>query len=65
MGRVLNTQTIDGSAEVSINQPTGVYMLRLVTDDDVNVAASAPFAESVARVACSSTADPPKTGVPA
>jgi hypothetical protein len=37
MGRVLNTQTIDGSAEVSINQPTGVYMLRLVTDDDVKV----------------------------
>ena len=37
MGRVLNTQTINGSAEVSINQPTGVYMLRLVTDDDVKV----------------------------
>lgn len=37
MGRILSSQTIDGSAEVSINQPTGVYMLRLVNDDGVKV----------------------------
>ena len=36
-GRVLSSEQIDGNAEVSINQPAGVYMLRLVCGDDVKV----------------------------
>ena len=30
MGRVLSTKTINGNAEVSINQTAGVYMIRLI-----------------------------------
>ena len=37
MGRVLSTETISGNAEIHINQASGVYMLRLVTDDSVKV----------------------------
>ncbi|MBR0176752.1 MAG: T9SS type A sorting domain-containing protein [Bacteroidales bacterium] len=37
MGRVLSSEQIDGNAEVSINQPAGVYMLRLVSGDSVKV----------------------------
>ena len=37
MGRVLSSEQIDGNAEVSINQPAGIYMLRLVSGDDVKV----------------------------
>ncbi len=37
MGRVLSTETISGNAEININQASGVYMLRLVTDDSVKV----------------------------
>ena len=37
MGRVLSSETLSGNAEVSINQPAGVYMLRLVSGDSVKV----------------------------
>ena len=37
MGRVLSSEQIDGNAEVGINQPAGVYMLRLVNGDNVKV----------------------------
>lgn len=37
MGRVLSSEQINGNAEVGINQPAGVYMLRLVNGDDVKV----------------------------
>ena len=37
MGRVLSSETLSGNAEVNINQPTGVYMLRLVNGDNVKV----------------------------
>jgi len=37
MGRVLSSETLSGNAEVSINQPVGVYMLRLVSGDSVKV----------------------------
>ena len=37
MGRVLSSEQIDGNAEVNINQPAGIYMLRLVSGDDVKV----------------------------
>ena len=37
MGRVLSSETLSGNAEVNINQPTGVYMLRLVSGDSVKV----------------------------
>ena len=37
MGRVLSSEQINGNAEVNINQPAGVYMLRLVNGDSVKV----------------------------
>jgi len=37
MGRVLSTETISGNAEIHINQPAGVYMLRLISGDSVKV----------------------------
>ena len=37
MGRILSSETISGNAEVGINQPAGVYMLRLVSGDSVKV----------------------------
>ena len=37
MGRVLSSETIDGNAEINVNQPAGIYMLRLVNGDDVKV----------------------------
>ena len=37
MGRVISTQTISGNADVNLNQAAGVYMLRLVTGNDVKV----------------------------
>ena len=37
MGRVISSEQINGNAEVSINQPAGVYMLRLVNGDSVKV----------------------------
>lgn len=36
-GCVVNTQTINGNAEVSINAPTGIYMLRLIDSECVKV----------------------------
>ena len=35
MGRVLSNQTISGTAELSLNQQPGVYVLRLVNGNDV------------------------------
>jgi hypothetical protein len=35
MGRVLSSETINGNAEISINQTPGVYMLRLINGDNV------------------------------
>ena len=35
MGRVLSNQTISGTAELNLNQQTGVYVLRLVNGNDV------------------------------
>ena len=37
MGRVISTETISGNTEVNLNQAAGVYMLRLVTGNDVKV----------------------------
>ena len=37
MGRVLSTETISGNAELNLNQPAGVYMLRLINGNDVKV----------------------------
>ena len=37
MGRVLSSEQINGNAEVGINQPAGIYMLRLVNGDNVKV----------------------------
>ena len=36
-GRVLGTKTLNGNATISLNQPAGVYMLRLVNGNDVKV----------------------------
>ena len=36
-GRVLSSETIDGNAEINIDQPAGIYMLRLINNDDVKV----------------------------
>ena len=35
MGRVLNSETLSGNAEISLNQVPGVYMLRLVNGNEV------------------------------
>ena len=37
MGRVLSSETLSGNTEININQPAGVYMLRLVSGDSVKV----------------------------
>ena len=37
MGRVLSTETISGNAELNLNQPAGVYVLRLINGNDVKV----------------------------
>jgi hypothetical protein len=34
-GRVLSSETVNGNAEISINQTPGVYMLRLINGDNV------------------------------
>lgn len=36
-GRIVSSETINGNATVSINQPAGIYMLRLVNGNDVKV----------------------------
>jgi len=36
-GRILSSETINGSVSKSINQPAGVYMLRLINGNDVKV----------------------------
>ena len=36
-GRVLGTKTLNGNATISLNQPAGIYMLRLVNGNDVKV----------------------------
>ena len=37
IGRVLSSEAINGNAEIRLNQPAGVYMLRLINGDDVKV----------------------------
>jgi hypothetical protein len=37
MGRLVSSETINGNAEISLNQPAGIYMLRLVNGSDVKV----------------------------
>ena len=37
MGRIVSSETINGNASVSLNQTSGVYMLRLVNGDNVKV----------------------------
>ena len=37
MGRVLSSQTLNGNANVNINQAAGIYMLRLVNGENVQV----------------------------
>lgn len=37
MGRVLSSETISGNTEINFNQPTGIYMLRLVNSENVRV----------------------------
>ena len=37
MGRVLSSQTLNGNANVTLNQPAGIYMLRLVNGENVMV----------------------------
>ncbi|MBR1513997.1 MAG: fibronectin type III domain-containing protein [Bacteroidales bacterium] len=37
MGRVLYTEQINGNAEVNLNQPAGLYILRLTNGNDVKV----------------------------
>ena len=36
-GRIVSSETINGNATVSLNQPAGIYMLRLVSGNDVKV----------------------------
>ena len=36
-GRMISSETINGNATVSLNQPAGIYMLRLVNGNDVKV----------------------------
>ena len=36
-GRIVSNETINGNATVSLNQPAGIYMLRLVSGNDVKV----------------------------
>ena len=37
MGRVLSNETVCGNTEININQPAGVYMLRLIDNENVRV----------------------------
>lgn len=37
IGRVLRSETVSGNASISLNQTPGVYMLRLISGDSVNV----------------------------
>ena len=37
MGRVLSSEIISGNTEININQPAGVYMLRLIDNENVRV----------------------------
>jgi uncharacterized repeat protein (TIGR02543 family) len=37
LGRLVNTQTINGNTTLSLNQTPGIYMLRLVNGNDVKV----------------------------
>ena len=37
LGRVLSTETVNGNATINVNQPTGVYMLRLVNGNNARV----------------------------
>ena len=37
MGRVLSNETISGNTKININQPVGVYMLRLIDNENVRV----------------------------
>ena len=37
MGRVLSNETISGNAEIHLNQPAGIYMLRLINGNNVKV----------------------------
>ncbi len=37
MGRVLSSQTLNGNANVTLNQAAGIYMLRLVNGENVKV----------------------------
>ena len=37
MGRILKSETLNGNAEISLDQPAGIYMLRLVNNNDVKV----------------------------
>ena len=37
MGRVLSNETVCGNTEININQPAGVYTLRLISGDNVKV----------------------------
>lgn len=37
MGRILKSETLNGNAEISLDQPAGIYMLRLVNSNDVKV----------------------------
>ncbi len=36
-GRIVSSQAISGNATVSLNQPAGIYMLRLINGNDVKV----------------------------
>ena len=36
-GRIVSSETINGNATISLNQPAGIYMLRLVNGNDVKV----------------------------
>ena len=35
MGRILRSETLKGNAEINLNQPAGIYMLRLVNGENV------------------------------
>ena len=35
MGRILKSETLNGNAEINLNQPAGIYMLRLVNGENV------------------------------
>lgn len=35
MGRILKSETLNGNAEINLNQPAGIYMLRLIDGENV------------------------------